>query len=119
MITMGFHIPYDTNISAILSAYAYGGSIVETLGLFKPKEYFEQTIVINASNTAVSSGTSTTIKGVIELPYTASFQNISRNLVLSPSVTKVCIHSSGAKLSGSVGSGDIGLVCNSFNVNYR
>lgn len=104
-----FHIPMDLGVTVVLNAYAYGGSW--------PYNY-KPTVSIHPSEVGINSTVVTTLKGSIEVPGTASFNDISTTFTLTDNVGKVCIYTKG-NISGSIGTGDIGVVCDHFSVQYK
>ena len=104
-----FHIPMDLGVTVVLNAYAYGGSW--------PYNY-KPTVSIHPSEVGINSTVVTTLKGSIEVPGTASFNDISTTFTLTDNVGKVCIYTKG-NISGSFGTGDIGVVCDHFSVQYK
>lgn len=104
-----FHIPMDLEITVVLNAYAYGGSW--------PYNY-KPTVSIHPSEVGINSTVVTTLKGSIEVPGTASFNDISTTFTLTDNVGKICIYTKG-NISGSIGTGDIGVVCDHFSVQYK
>jgi hypothetical protein len=107
-LTPSFHVPANISATSILTAYAYRGSV----GSYNP------TVSIHASNSGTNSTVNATLSGVSNLPYSTTYSNISSNYTLSPSVYRVCIYTSGTGSNWSVGSGDMGVVCQNFNVKY-
>ena len=108
-ITPSFHIPGNISATATLSAYAYRGSV----GDYKP------TVSINVSDNGVNSTVNKTLSGVSNLPYQATYTDVSSNLSFTSNDRNVCIYTSGTGSSWSVGDGDMGVVCESFSVSYR
>lgn len=104
-----FHIPMDLGVTVVLNAYAYGGSW--------PYNY-KPTVSIHPSEVGINSTVVTTLKGSIQVPGTASFNDISTTFTLTDNVGKVCIYTKG-NISGSLGTGDIGVVCDHFSVQYK
>lgn len=104
-----FHIPMDLGVTVVLNAYAYGGSW--------PYNY-KPTVSIHPSEVGINSTVVTTLKGSIQVPGTASFNDISTTFTLTYNVGKVCIYTKG-NISGSLGTGDIGVVCDHFSVQYK
>ena len=104
-----FHIPMDLGVTVVLNAYAYGG--------YWPYNY-KPTVSIHPSEVGINSTVVTTLKGSIEVPGTASFNDISTTFTLTDNVGKVCIYTKG-NISGSFGTGDIGVVCDHFSVQYK
>ena len=104
-----FHIPMDLGVTVVLNAYAYGGSL--------PYNY-KPTVSIHPSEVGINSTVVTTLKGSIKVPGTASFNDISTTFTLTDNVGKVCIYTKG-NISGSIGTGDIGVVCDHFSVQYK
>ena len=78
-----FHIPMDLGVTVVLNAYAYGGSW--------PYNY-KPTVSIHPSEVGINSTVVTTLKGSIEVPGTASFNDISTTCTLTDNVGKVCIY---------------------------
>ena len=108
-ITPSFHIPGNISATATLSAYAYRGSV----GDYKP------TVSIHVSDNGVNSTVNKTLSGVSNLPYQATYTDVSSNLSFTANDRNVCIYTSGTGSSWSVGDGDMGVVCESFSVSYR
>lgn len=104
-----FHIPMDLGVTVVLNAYAYGGSW--------PYNY-KPTVSIHPSEVGINSTVVATLKGSIQVPGTASFNDISTTFTLTDNVGKVCIYTKG-NISGSLGTGDIGVVCDHFSVQYK
>lgn len=105
-----FHIPMDLDVGVVLNAYAYGGSI--------PYDY-KPTVSIHPSEVGINSTVITTLQGSIEVPGTASFHDISTMFTLTDKVGKICIYTRGNVTGWSVGTGDIGVVCDHFSVQYK
>lgn len=109
-ITCAYHIPKNIFCKASLTAYAYGGSVYKS---YKP------TVAIHASETGINSKTNAQLSGTNLLPGNASFSTIeSGRIELSRDVRKICIYTSGSGSGISVGSGDMGVVCKEFSINY-
>lgn len=111
-LSPSFHVPANTNIKSKLTAYAYGGSIS---GPYDP------TINFNASNSSTNEGNvEGTLQGSNLLPDAgATYIDVSGDLILLPSVTRVCIYANGDKYWSSVGGVSIGVICDNFSTVYR
>lgn len=107
-LTPTFIIPGNIYAEAILQAYAYRGSV----GKYSP------TVAIHVSNSGVNATADETLSGVSDLPYTATYSDVKSDLNFTTS-SKVCIYTSGKGSDWSVGSGDMGVVCQSFTIHYR
>lgn len=107
-VSPAFYVPEPFDVTATISAYAYGGSLPRN---YKPSVY------ISASNYGNASGEATTLSGSRMLPNAgASYHDISRTLGLG-SVNNVCIFTSGKK--GSLATlGTNGVVVRSISITY-
>ena len=102
-----FYTPNDIEINVILNAYAYGGSI--------PYDY-KPTVSIHPSESGDNSAVTTTLSGSIEVPGTATFHDINTMFTLTDAIGKICIYTKGNITKWSIGTGDIGVVCDHFYV---
>lgn len=105
-----FYTPKDIEVNVVLNAYAYGGSI--------PYNY-KPTVSIHPSESGSNSTTTTTLSGSIEVPGTADFHDINTTFTLTNETGKVCIYTKGSVTDWSIGTGDIGVVCDHFSVQYQ
>ena len=105
-----FYTPNDIEINVILNAYAYGGSI--------PYDY-KPTVSIHPSESGDNSAVTTTLSGSIEVPGTATFHDINTMFTLTDAIGKICIYTKGNITKWSIGTGDIGVVCDHFSVQYQ
>lgn len=105
-----FYTPNDIEINVILNAYAYGGSI--------PYDY-KPTVSIHPSESGDNSAVTTTLSGSIEVPGTATFHDINTRFTLTDAIGKICIYTKGNITKWSIGTGDIGVVCDHFSVQYQ
>lgn len=105
-----FYTPSDVNVNVTLNAYAYGGSW--------PYNY-KPTVSIHPSEVGQNSTVITTLSGSIEVPGTATFQNISTTFMLTDIVGKVCIYTTGNGSGAAIGTGDMGVVCDHFSIQYK
>ena len=105
-----FYTPSDVNVNVTLNAYAYGGSW--------PYNY-KPTVSIHPSEVGQNSTVITTLSGSIEVPGTATFQNISTTFMLTDIVGKVCIYTTGNGSGAAIGIGDMGVVCDHFSIQYK
>lgn len=108
-----FHITLDKDVavSVTLNAYAYGGSLY---GSYKP------TVSIHPSETGQNSSVLTTLSGSNLLPGGgATYHDITTTFTLTEAVGKVCIYTQGKGSNGSLGIGDMGVVCDHFSVQYK
>lgn len=105
-----FYTPNDIEINVILNAYAYGGSI--------PYDY-KPTVSIHPSESGDNSAVTTTLSGSIEVPGTATFHDINTRFTLIDAIGKICIYTKGNITKWSIGTGDIGVVCDHFSVQYQ
>lgn len=108
-----FHITLDKDIdvSVTLNAYAYGGTVSSS---YKP------TVSIHPSEVGQNSSVLTTLSGTALLPGGgATYHDISTTFTLTNTVSKVCIYTQGNGSNWSVGTGDMGVVCDHFSVQYK
>lgn len=105
-----FYTPKDIEVNVVLNAYAYGGSI--------PYNY-KPTVSIHPSESGSNSTTTTTLSGSIEVPGTADFHDINTTFTLTNETGKVCIYTKGSVTDWSIGTGDIGVVCDHFSAQYQ
>lgn len=108
-----FHITLDKDIdvSVTLNAYAYGGTVSSS---YKP------TVSIHPSEVGQNSSVLTTLSGTALLPGGgATYHDISTTFTLTNTVSKVCIYTQGNGSKWSVGTGDMGVVCDHFSVQYK
>lgn len=106
-----FHISEEFEVSVILNAYAYGGSIYRS---YKP------TVSIHPSETGMNSSVIVTLSGTNATNPNSECQDISTSFMLTPSVGKVCIYTKGEGSNLSTGLGnDLGVVCDHFSVEYK
>ncbi len=105
-----FYTPNDIEINVILNAYAYGGSI--------PYDY-KPTVSIHPSESGDNSAVTTTLSGSIKVPGTATFHDINTRFTLTDAIGKICIYTKGNITKWSIGTGDIGVVCDHFSVQYQ
>lgn len=108
-----FHIILnkDIDVSVNLNAYAYGGTISSS---YKP------TVSIHPSEVGQNSSVLTTLSGTALLPGGgATYHDISTTFILTNTVGKVCIYTQGNGSRWSVGTGDMGVVCDHFSVQYK
>lgn len=105
-----FYTPNDIEINVILNAYAYGGSM--------PYDY-KPTVSIHPSESGDNSAVTTTLSGSIEVPGTATFHDINTRFTLTDAIGKICIYTKGNITKWSIGTGDIGVVCDHFSVQYQ
>lgn len=105
-----FYTPNDIETNVILNAYAYGGSL--------PYDY-KPTVSIHPSESGDNSTVTTTLSGSIEVPGTATFHDINTTFTLTNAIGKICIYTKGNITKWSIGTGDIGVVCDHFSVQYK
>lgn len=106
-----FYIPSDINISVTLNAYAYGGTVNSS---YKP------TVSIHPSEVGQNSSVITTLSGSNLLPGGgAKYYDISTTFLLTNTVGKVCIYTQGKGSNWSVGTGDMGVVCDHLSIQYN
>ena len=106
-----FHISEEFEVSVILNAYAYGGSIYSS---YKP------TVSIHPSETGMNSSVIVTLSGTNATNPNSECQDISTSFMLTPSVGKVCVYTKGEGSNWSTGlSNDLGVVCDHFSVEYK
>ena len=105
-----FYTPKDIEVNVVLNAYAYGGSF--------PYNY-KPTVSIHPSESGSNSTTTTTLSGSIEVPGTADFHDINTTFTLTNETGKVCIYTKGSVTDWSIGTGDIGVVCDHFSAQYQ
>ena len=105
-----FYTPNDIETNVILNAYAYGGSL--------PYDY-KPTVSIHPSESGDNSTVTTTLSGSIEVPETATFHDINTTFTLTNAIGKICIYTKGNITKWSIGTGDIGVVCDHFSVQYK
>ena len=106
-----YYIPSDIEVSVLLSAYAYGGSIYKD---YKP------TVSIHPSEIGQNSSVLATLSGSNLYPDNAEFTDISTTFTLTDIVGRVCIYTSGKGSSWSTGlQYSMGVVCGHFSVNYK
>ena len=105
-----FYTPNDIEINVILNAYAYGGS--------RPYDY-KPTVSIHPSESGDNSAVTTTLSGSIEVPGTATFHDINTRFTLTDAIGKICIYTKGNITKWPIGTGDIGVVCDHFSVQYQ
>lgn len=106
-----FYAPSDIDVNVTLNAYAYGGTIY---GSYKP------TVSIHPSETGQNSSVLITLSGTVLLPGGgATYHDISTTFTLTDAVGKVCIYTQGTGSGWSVGTGDMGVVCDHFSLQYK